>query len=176
MNYKIWQFDIDFNNPLLYQNKMVDIVEKEIEPNSPLGSAMGVENNIGEGIVCVTIYKGNVHRWKVKGDKHSKTKVKKLKVVDEALEKKKIEFANMVCTPARLEQAWDNTFGLNNEKEDPNIKFMGNFLKAVMSDVIKEESDIMADMGLEPKMVGSKVSNIAKVWFMEQLNKDVFGS
>ena len=50
------------------------------------------------------------------------------------------------------------------------MKETGTFLRFVINDVIKEESDIMYEKGLEPKDVNSMISKIARTWFIEQLN------
>ena len=50
----------------------------------------------------------------------------------------------------------------------PDRKFLGNFLRAVYQDVIKEELDIITNFGLEPKQVSKKISEISRNWFFEQ--------
>lgn len=173
-NYPMWSFLIDFNAPALSQNIMIKTVEDEIEPNSFVGRAMGVDGNIGEGMVVTTTYKGNVYKFKVKGEKHSKSKVKTLKPVDEKFENARITFVNEhACKAFRLEQAWQELFGIENETAEPTIRMMGDFLRLVIKDVIKEESDTMAMLGLEPKMVNSSISKVARVWFIEQLDKEL---
>jgi hypothetical protein len=51
------------------------------------------------------------------------------------------------------------------------MKFTGDFLRAVINDVIKEELDIMAEKGLEPKEVNKHISAIARKWFMTEMDK-----
>jgi len=171
MNFKNWEFDIDFNRTSLIQNAMIGIVEEIIEPNSPLGKQLGKDGNVGEGMVVTFTYKGVVYRFKVKGKDHANSNVKTLKPVDILKEQKKIDFANLVCTPSRLEQAWQNTFGIENEIMEPTIKETVNFLRKVIADVWKEESDIAFERGLEPKEVNSLISKVAKMWFMSELDK-----
>lgn len=167
-----WSFVIDFEHPVLYQNKFIEVVENDIEPNSPVGHEMGIDGNIGEGMVVTFMYKDTLHRFKVKGEKHSRSKVKTLKSVDLEKEQAKIDFANYSCKAFRLEQAWEELFGIDNEKQGPTVKLTGEFLRLVTKDIIKEESDIMAEKGLEPKEIGRDISKIAKTWFMEQLDKE----
>jgi len=171
MNGFVWRLEIDFENPLLSQNRMLEIVKEAIEPNSPLGELMGKKNNVGEGLVFTLRYKNKLHRFKVKGEKHSKTKVKTLKVVDEAKENAKIEFANYACSASRLEQAWQTVFGLENEKLEPSIKSTGDFLRVVFKDIIKEESDILDQKNLIMKDVQGKIAQIARRWFIAQLDE-----
>lgn len=174
MNFPTYKFSVDFNNPQMSQNKLVDVVEKVIEPNSPLGKQLGVEGNIGEGMVICFTYKDSLHMFKVKGDKHSKSKVKKLDKVDEVKLQKIQDIAERVTPAWRLEQMFDEANDTMNGGE-PSMQNMGKFFKALNGDIIKEESDIIAEAGLEPKEIFSTTSRIARGWYMEQVNKDVFG-
>ncbi len=65
-------------------------------------------------------------------------------------------------------------FGIGNEIMEPSVKEMGNFLRKVNADVLKEESDILAELDLEPKQVNSAVSKIARLWFQDKLDKYIF--
>jgi len=172
MDYQIWTLDIDFENPNLSKNKMINFVNV-LEPNSSFGSSLGIPNNIGEGIVFTFMYRDKLYKFKVKGEKHSKSKVKTLAPVDEEKELAKIEFTNYVCTASRLEQAWQTVFGIEDEEQEPNIKFTGEFIKAVIGDVMKEELDIMEERDLLPKEVNGLIAKLARRWFMDELDKKV---
>jgi hypothetical protein len=171
MNFPNWEFNVDFENPKLSQNKFIELVEEHIELCSPLGKEMGIENNIGEGIVCEFWFKDTLNRFKVKGEKHTTSRVKTLAPVDEVKEQKKIEFANKVVTPGRCEQAWQKTFGIDYEISSPDVKLLGTFLKLVMNDVIKEETQVLFDLELEFKDTTKVLNKLAKNWFDEQLNE-----
>jgi hypothetical protein len=153
------------------QNEMIRLVEEDIEPNSPVGKGFGKEGNVGEGIVVTFWFKDELYRFKVKGEKHSNSKVKTLKPVDEEKENAKIEFANYATPAWRLEQMWQNIYGIENEKSTPNVKDTGIFLKALMGDIVKEEIDVLAERGLEPKDIAGYVNAIGRKWFNEQLDK-----
>jgi hypothetical protein len=170
MNFKTWEVEISFNKPFEAQNKMIKIVD-EIESNSPVGQVFGKESNIGEGIVVTFEYKTNLYRFKVKGEKHSATKVKVLNPVDEELENKMIEFANYACKSWRLEQFWNELFS----ESEPDVKQIGDFLRKVFNDVLKEESDLIIKENLDSKKVSKYISQIARKWFFEQLDKIVIG-
>lgn len=174
-SFPTYNVEIDFNQPLLSQNEMIRLVEEIVEPASPLGKQFGQEENVGEGIVFTFLLNGTLQRFKVKGEKHANSKVKTLKPVDNAKEQSKIDFATYAANALRLEQAWQNTFGIENEKQTPDIKSMGAFLKAVMGDIVKEESDVLVEKGLEPHDVSNHVNNIARRWFQEQLDAYVIG-
>lgn len=80
-NFPTYEIEIDFNQPLLSQNKMVDLVENTIEPNSPVGRQFGVDGNVGEGVVVSFLYKDSMYQFKVKGTEHAeKVSLRGLKV------------------------------------------------------------------------------------------------
>jgi hypothetical protein len=171
-DYKTFFVDIDFNNPQLSQNKIIDLTI-EVEEECPVGKAFGFEG-IGEGIVFSHMTAdGNVYRFKSKGLKHSKSsKVTTLKPVDDVKLNKIVEIVNKVTPDWRLEQALDKTFDLMNGGTI-DIKKMGDFIKNVINDILKEESDILAEAGLEPKDIGSKVSDRCRLYFFAKLNEEV---
>ncbi len=47
-------------------------------------------------------------------------------------------------------------------------KLLGAFIKWVANDLIKEESDTLADNGLTMKDVGGTMSKKAKIWFFSK--------
>ena len=164
--------EIDIDNPKEMQNKMIEITEK-IDKECPVARDLGVIGH-GEGVVWVGWYNDNKYNFKIKGESHANSKVKTLKPVDEAKENAKIEFANYACPAWRLEQMYQETFDtLNGGQGD--IKGTGAFLKAVVSDVMKEELGKMGEAGLEPKEVNGMISKVARKWFMEQLDREVLG-
>jgi hypothetical protein len=168
-----FKLDLNFSKPAEINNTLRELVNR-LEDNSPLGNSFGVENNICEGVVVTFEHMDKFFRFKVKGKKHSATKVKTLSLADTAKEQVKIDFVNRVCTASRLEQAWQTVFGIGNEKAVPDVKMTGDFIRAVSQDVIKEESDVLIDIGLTMKDVGSLLSRQARQWFTSKLNDEVF--
>ena len=171
-NFKTWQFVIDFSDPVMSVNKMIDIVNNEIEPSSPIGRQFGMPENIGEGLVVSFLYKGKLHQFKVKGEKHTNTKVRKLGRVDDEHLQELREFAQKMATPSRLMQMYDLANDTINNGE-ATIENMGKFIKMVYNDIIKEEGDIIAESGYKVSDVMPIVSIIARRWFIETLNSDV---
>lgn len=167
-----YTFEIDFNNPLAVQNYMIELVEKTIEPNSPVGNHFGIECNIGEGIVVTFTYKDVLYTFKVKGEAHSNSKVKTLAPVDDRKLQKVQEVAQKVCPAWRLEQMFAAANDMINGNL-PDIRNIGQYLKLVNNDILKEDSDIIAEAGLEPKDVFGSVTKIAKAFYQDALDKNL---
>lgn len=170
-DFATWGFGVDFENVKLSQNQFLKILEG-VEKSSPVGRYFDKPENIGEGVVGTFMWEDILYRFKVKGDKHSNTKVKKLKPVDEAHEQRKVNFVNeYAITGSRLLQAWQETFGIEEEKREPHISATGDFLRWYVNDVMKEEDDKRLVMGLVWKELNPMISRSARQWFMEQLEK-----
>ena len=170
-----FQFTIDFNEPLMYQNKMIEMVDK-IEKNSIIGEKLGVKGNIGEGFVFQSKIEGILHRFKTKGLEHSKGsgKVKTLKPVDEAFENLKITFVNeTACTEGRLNQMFTEiVHSVHNGDENLMTKSdIKMFLQLMFKDVIKEEMDKMLELGIEPKSINGMISKVSVGFFNSELDR-----
>lgn len=167
-----YEVEIDFNHPELAQNKMIEITE-EVEKECPVGKYFGV-SGIGEGVVwtCVTEGWNDSGTWfKVKGEKHSVSKVKTLAAVDvEAVATLKA-FVDSVVTEARLEQGLDNL--VREQLKPVEMTSMGDFIRWVFNDVLKEEQDTIVASGIDPKKIGSAVANVARPWFVKKVNEGV---
>lgn len=171
--YSIAQFptfsiDIDFNNPELVQNKLIELTEA-VENECPVGKHFGV-SGIGEGIVWSAPYNGHFYQFKVKGEKHSVSKVKKLASVDTEKIANIAEFVEAVLTEARLQQgiSW-----LKENNKPLDQKSTGDYLRWVIADVIKEEQDTIVANQLDPKSIGSVLNAKARVWFFSYLNESM---
>lgn len=161
---------VDFNEPEISRNALIDImieVEKECPVGKAFGRKVGVDKTLGEGNVWVGWYKGRRYVFKVKGEKHSATKVKTLVAVDlEKVESIK-EFVEYSVTESRLNQGIEQVFTSRNI--EPSMKTTGDFVKWVTSDIISEELDTMTENKLEPKEVGKALSDSARKWYFAYL-------
>ena len=154
---------IDLGRPELAQNELIRITEK-IEKECPVAKALGVEG-VGEGVVWSTTYQGVVHRFKVKGSKHSVSKVKKLASVNvENIESIKA-FIEYAITEARLSQAIEYVF----KGEDLDIRKLGDVIRWFISDILAEELDVMVENNLEPKALNKHISNEVRRMFFKAL-------
>lgn len=148
--------------------EITDAVEKEC----PFAKSFDVSGT-GEGVVwqCEELAENSRYWFKVKGEAHSVTKVKTLKPMS-AEEREKLKsaeiFASKVVTEARLEQGLDYLREMNLEK---TIKNIGVFIKWVVEDVIKEETDNMKEFSVSAdkvkRVVGSMASSFYKLSLMK---------
>lgn len=165
-DFKTFELEIDFNLAQLSQNQLVELA-LEVENECPVAKVFGF-SGIGEGIVWSCELNGVIHRFKVKGDKHAgKSKVKTLSTVDDEKIRKVMEIADQVTPTWRLDQALTQACNLQNGGSLDRAK-LGEYIKLVISDVIKEESDILAENGLEPKDIAKYVSEISRKYFFDQ--------
>ena len=153
-----YEVEVDFNEPSLASVELAKLVE-EVENECPVGKYFGVSGT-GEGIVFSYMSNGKRHTFKVKGAKHSVSKVKTLAPVDVERINSINEFVAYAVTISRLEQAAEEVL-----KGDFDRKNLGSFIKWVSTDVVKEESDVLEKNGLAMKDVGGKLSKAAKEWF-----------
>jgi hypothetical protein len=159
---------IDFNSPELVQNRLVEITNA-VEAECPVGKFFGV-SGVGEGVVWAAKHEGVTYRFKVKGEKHSVSKVKTLASVDVEAVRDAQEFVSNVLTDARLEQ------GIQYLKETGaqiDQTSTGTFLRWVIGDVIKEEGDTIRENTLDQKKIGAATSKKAREWFFNYLNSNL---
>lgn len=165
-DYPTYEIDIDFNMPQLVQNQLSELTIA-VEEECPVAKAFGY-SGIGEGIVWTAEFKGVVHRFKVKGELHAgKSKVKTLNKVDDEKIKKIMEVADKVTPTWRLAQMLETACDFMNGGTLDRSK-LGEFIKLVISDIIKEDMDILVEAGLEPKDIGKYVSEISRRYFFDQ--------
>jgi len=146
-DFKQFSIDIDFDRPDIAQNIMVDETTK-VGDECPVGKYFGI-SGVGEGIVYSYLDGKELLRFKSKDDRHSKGagKVKTLKPVDEELQNKKIKFVNeFACSEGRLGQMFTEIVHSTHNGDNTlmSMKDMGSYLRLVVNDVIKEESDRMS--------------------------------
>ena len=168
-DFKTFEIEIDFNDISKSQNKIVEMVQ-EVEDRCPVASYFlpDEDNLIGEGIVFETEYRGTRLNFKAKGEKHSKSRVKTIKkLTPEELEKlsKADKCSEEIFSIQRCNQALTEIFGVNFE-DLIDIKKMGEYLKWVSQDTIKEELDVIQKYDLEIKDVIKKVQEKAKRYFL----------
>lgn len=160
--FETYFIEIDFNEPGMFQNKLIKYtnnVEKECPITRQLKGF-----GIGEGVVWTGYWNNQKYIFKVKGEKHSTTKVKKLASVDPEVLKSIYEFTEFACTKNRIEQGIKEV-GAQEKKDMPNL------LKWVANDIMTEESDTLKANNLEWKQVASVCNNKVRQYFFEKLDR-----
>jgi ferritin len=127
---------------------------------------MGVDG-VGEGIVwkCITEgWESPEFYFKVKGEKHSASKVKTLAAVDVELVASQREFAEKTVTENRCRQGIDKLREAGKKLDRTSV---GDFIKWVVADVEKEESDTAKASGLDIKKASGELTKAARMWFFK---------
>jgi len=165
-DYPTWKISIDFNDPSAVQNQLVDLTIA-VEEECPVGKAHGV-SGIGEGIVWWNVERNL--KFKVKGEKHSASKVKTLKEIA-AVDIEKLnsikELVASAVSENRLKQGLDKLGEMGLEVD---VKNTGAYIKWVVGDVMKEEKDVIIASGFDVKEVMPHVSEAAKKFWFETLS------
>lgn len=160
LQFPTYEVDIDFNSPELAQNEMIEMT-LSVEDECPVGKYFG-NIGVGEGIVFTCIDNQNL-KFKSKGEKHSVSKVKVLNSINtEELESIQA-FVEATCTDNRLEQGINYLKEMNISLEPKNT---GEFLRWVVSDILKEEMDTIISNQLDVKKTKSAIVNSARIYFL----------
>lgn len=173
--YSVFEFDnfsidIDFNSPELVQNTLSDLtiaVEDECPVGRYFGRVQGKDITVGEGIVW-TAHRGDGHRYcfKVKGEKHSVSKVRTLAAVDVEKVNSVKECVDKVCTVNRMKQGFDYLAEQGLDRIPQNL---GVYIKWLNGDIFKEELDTVVESGLTPKDVTKEISTVGRKFFLENM-------
>lgn len=170
-----WKININFSHPEEAQNQLIELTEM-VENECPVGKYFGV-SGVGEGIVWRCNLKStdgvkDTLRFKVKGEKHSVSKVKTLAPIDiEKVENAK-NFVEYAVTDNRMEQCLQFVMEQNQLKDETDVDmcYFGQFSKWLSDDVIKEEKDTMLANNLDFAIVKKQIGKKAKEWFTKRLN------
>jgi hypothetical protein len=161
-DFETYEMEIDFEEPESAQNKLGELT-MQVEEKCPVAKEFGFEG-VGEGIVWSGKLGNQNLLFKVKGEKHSVSKVKTLAKVDTEKLNSINEFVDYAVTENRFNQALGVVFPDGNI----DIKKLGDTIKWVVSDVLAEESDVLKDNNLEPKDIGKYVAaKVKKMFFAE---------
>lgn len=161
--FQTWKIDIDFNSPELVQNTLIDLTIA-VEDDCPVASQLG-SSGIGEGIVftCTT---NPLLKFKSKGEKHSSSKVKVLNAVDTEEIESINEFVDYAVTESRLSQGLqflkDNLFEIHQRS-------LGDFIRWVVGDIVKEESDTIVKNQINIKKANGQIAFKCKQWFFNNI-------
>lgn len=161
-----YEIVVDFANPHLVQNTLSELTQK-VEEQCPVAAYFGKEG-IGEGIVWVHDYDGGRLTFKVKGEKHSASKVKTLAAVDVESIAKIDEAVDYIMTDNRLNQMFgDMAVELGTE---PTVKDTGTFIARCMKDAAKEEMTTLVENGIEWKKFANRATSKVRQFYLEKIN------
>jgi len=164
--FETYEIDVDFANPQLSQNKLAELTTA-VEEHCPVAAYFG-KDGIGEGIVWVHDYDGGRLVFKVKGEKHSASKVKTLAAVNVEEIAKIDEAVDYVMTENRLNQMFDDMaveLGTT-----PTIKDTGMFIGRCMKDAAKEEMTTLVENGIEWKKFAKRATSKVSQFYLQKLN------
>lgn len=165
--FPVQQIDIDFGDPIQSQNALVEMTN-DVENECPIARHFG-HIGIGEGIVWWNT-ETNL-KFKVKGEKHSTTKVKTVKeiaAVDIELHNSMREFVAAVVSQNRLEQG---IVKLEEMGLSADSSATGAFLKWVAGDILKEDMDAICQNNFDKKKLMPMVNAAAKDFWFKYLNE-----
>lgn len=161
-----YEMEIDLNNPALSQNNLIEITNR-VEEICPVALSFGPQG-LGEGVVWEAWYKDMRFNFKVKGEKHSSSKVKKLAPVDPEKAKSISEFIDYAVTENRVDQAM---FEIAAGETELTRKHTGDILRWIANDIITEEVETMKNSMLEWKDVGKQASDKARRIFFAKIDQ-----
>lgn len=146
-----------------------------IEKEDPWVKATFDVSGVGEGLVTYPVDFEHVGYemfsnlcFKAKGEQHRVVAKSKPAQVDPTVAKNLASFAELVVTPARLEQGARAVTGGELVFEGKNI---GPFLAWVNKDLAKEVTLELEASGLDEKQAFKACSDLARGWYMQNLKK-----
>ena len=159
-DYATYRIEIDFNAPQKSQAELAELTAK-VEAECPIAKEHGVIG-VGEGIVWMADYMGARLMFKVKGEKHSVSKVRELASVAPDKLASIEEFVQYAVTDNRFQQALRVVFG---DPKRADVKRLGEVIQWMNRDIQKEESDTLEASGLQWKEVSGPVAARTRALF-----------
>jgi len=160
-----YSVEIDFEEPHLASAIMQEMTE-QVETECPVGKKFGV-SGVGEGIVWTSDEDLSI-KFKVKGEKHSVSKVKTLAPVDAIKVANIKEFIEMTVTMTRMEQGIQYMTEMG---DDIDVRNTGIFMRWMISDILKEELESLTKSELCAKDVSGAISCACKPFWFDECNK-----
>jgi len=162
-----YDVEVDLACPDKAIEKMVQITTA-IGDECPFAKTFGV-SGIGEG--CVWRLKdeyGFGDSYKVKDDRHQKSKIKKLPTVDVVKMDSIQQAVDTHIHEDRLQQIYDKVILTEADKVPQNI---APFIRNLVQDAWDEEGDSIRASDISRKEFGAAASKVAAKWFQNQLKQ-----
>lgn len=169
----VWKVTFNPSIPETTQKELAEIT-KSVESKCPVAEFFGIKSGLGEGVVWHPYAKdmdvednikngGSISLYfKVKGSKHSNTKVRTLASPNPERLESINKFIEYVLTENRFEQAVRETGEISKQN-------MGKFLSWIAKDVMKEESDTLKASGLDWDKVSKPITSTAMSWYKSKI-------
>ena len=164
-NFERYEIEIDFANPKRSINELIELINK-VERCCPVAKSFGIEG-IGEGVVWKTFWKGNKYIFKVKGEKHSVSKVKKLVEVDVEKMENIDKFAEKHVTENRMDQCLKE---LNITKDKLSRKLTGHVIKWMKNDILSENNLELTENNISGKEAANAIGTKARVMYFKRID------
>ena len=162
-----FSISVDLNRPDKAIEKMTGWVD-EIDVACLFAKTFGV-NGHGEGIVFRTFGEhGFDCAFKIKGESHSKSQIKKLPTVDVAKMDNIQQAVEIHCHEDRLEQGWGIVIQSEADKAPQKI---ADFIRWIVNDIWEEEGDSIRASDISRKDIGAAISKKAARWFQTKLKQ-----
>ena len=162
-----YTLEVDLNRPDKAIETMTQWVD-EIDQECPFAKSFGVSGH-GEGIVFRPIHAhGFDCAFKVKGEAHTKSKIKKLPTVNVAKMDSLQQAVETHCHEDRLEQGWGVVIQSEADKVPQKI---ADFIRWVVNDIWEEECDSLRASDITRKDLGASASKKAARWFQSKLQQ-----
>lgn len=158
VNFELYLLSVDMQSLDSYEvfKESVNSLTLQVENCCPIASDLGIDG-IGEGIVWTS--QCGRFRFKSKGPKHSTVDRKVKPSADPEFGIRVNALISAVVTEARIQQAISEV-----SQGEPTTKDIGDLIKWVVNDVIKEDSDTISAFGFETKdftkAAGSKLGKL----------------
>ena len=162
-----YDVEVDLARPDKAIEKMIQMVE-EVENECPFAKSFGV-SGVGEGLVFQERGEyGFGNSYKVKGEKHQKSKIKKLPTVDVVKMDNLQQAVETHIHEDRLQQIYDKIILTEADKVPQKI---GEFVQGCISDVWEEESDSLRASDISRTDFGKASSRKCASWFQNKLKE-----
>ena len=162
-----FSISVDLNRPDRAIEQMTAWVD-EIDVACLFAKTFGV-NGHGEGIVFRPFGEhGFDCAFKIKGESHSKSKIKKLPTVDVVKMDGIQQAVETHCHEDRLEQGWGVVIKSEADKAPQKI---AEFISWVVNDIWEEEGDSIRASDISRKDIGGAISKKAARWFQTKLRQ-----
>lgn len=173
-----FQITIDFTKKpeeLAGELEKVNALVAAVEATDPWVKSVFQIEGLGEGVVLypmspegITIEGYGTLVWKAKGEKHQTVAHTKPAQPDPTVVQGSKAFADLVVTPARLEQG---ARAVANGELVFSPTTIGQFLRWMREDLEKETQGELLASGLDPKLAFQACVQKARTWYQDQLKQ-----